>query len=399
MSGGRLTVVHFTRSRRRGGAEEHMLSLARALDPDRFAPVIVCAPELAVRISADVGENVRLVSVPLCGPRDLGSVPRLSLLFRRLGADVVHSHLFSSSLVASSAARVAGVRAVIETPHVAEGWRSGWRAHFFADRLLAHAVDAFIAVSHANARYLTEVKRLPARKVRVIRNGISPERFARPAVPPGELRRALGFGPRDPVLAVVARIEPQKGHAILLEALALVRESLPAVRLAIVGEGSLRGAIEERARALRLGGSVRFVGHQTRVADWLALADVVVLPSFYEGLPLAALEALAAERAVVATAVDGTPEAIRDGETGLTVPPGDPSSLAWAILRLVRDPELARRLAREGRRTVEREFTIERQARETQLLYQEVFCRSAAPRAVRAAAASAANARLEGERP
>jgi glycosyltransferase involved in cell wall biosynthesis len=102
---------------------------------------------------------------------------------------------------------------------------------------------------------------------------------------------------------------------------------------------------------------------------------------------------------VVATAVDGTPEAIRDGETGLTVPPGDSAALARAILRLVREPALARRLARAGRRMVEREFTIERQTRETQLLYQEIFSRAVAPRAVRTAAASAASAGWEGERP
>jgi glycosyltransferase involved in cell wall biosynthesis len=133
--------------------------------------------------------------------------------------------------------------------------------------------------------------------------------------------------------------------------------------------------------ALGLADAVRFVGWQDNVAAWMAMADVVVLPSFYEGLPLVALEALAAERPLVATAVDGTPEVVQDGTTGLTVPPGEPARLAEAILRLLRYPAFGAQLALNGREIVAKQFTHERQVRETEGLYREAWERRARERA------------------
>ena len=121
--------------------------------------------------------------------------------------------------------------------------------------------------------------------------------------------------------------------------------------------------------------SVRFVGLQANVQDWLALADVTVLPSFYEGLPLAAIESLAAGRPMVATAVDGTPEIVLDGATGLTVPPGDPAALARAICRLLADPWLREKLALAGREWVLERFAEERQVQRTQALYELALAR------------------------
>ena len=369
-----LTVLHFTSAFERGGAEAHLAALVRGLDRAAFQPLVACPPALAEVLSEELGSDVELIPIDLRRARDFRAAPQIARLFARRRIDILHSHLFCSSLFASPAARLAGAGAVIETPHVSERWRRGWgKSRFFVDRLAARAVDAFIAVSEANARYLVEVKGLPARKVRVIRNGIGPARFGKPVIPAGPLRQRLGFGAGDPVLVVVGRLEPQKGHRVLLDALLRVRASIGTVRLVIVGDGSLRGALEAYCRSLGLGDAVRFVGRQSNVEDWLALAQVVVLPSFYEGLPLVALEALAAERPLVATAVDGTPEVVRDGRTGLTVPPGDPARLAQAILRLLRDPTLGSQLARAGRELVAQEFTHERQVSETEQLYRETW--------------------------
>ncbi|MDE3136584.1 MAG: glycosyltransferase [Acidobacteriota bacterium] len=381
MKGKRLTVMHFTSARERGGAEAHLAALVRALDREAFEPLVACPPPLATQLREELGTDVEVVPIDLRGARDFRIAPRIAILIARRKIDILHSHLFASSLVASPAGRLAGARAVIETPHVNEKWRHGpWKSQFLVDRLVARTVDAFIAVSAANARYLVGVKRLPARKVRVIPNGVDLARFATPTLAPGEMRRRLGFGDSDPVIVVVGRLERQKGHRVLLDALPRVLATMANARVAIVGDGSLRSELETQSRALGLAGAVRFVGWQSNVADWLALADVVALPSFYEGLPLAALEALAAQRPLVATAVDGTPEVVRDGRTGLTVPPGEPARLAEAILRMLRDPAFGARLALAGRELVAQRFTHERQVRETEQLYREIWERRAGQR-------------------
>ncbi|PYN14724.1 MAG: hypothetical protein DME05_14400, partial [Candidatus Rokuibacteriota bacterium] len=196
------------------------------------------------------------------------------------------------------------------------------------DRIAGRFVDQYIAVSDANRRYLVEEKGLARHKVVVIHNGCDLRRFNPHHRAPAGMRESLGFGASDPVLVVVGRLEPQKGHRVLFDALPAVRAQFPRVRLVCVGEGARRQELEQQVAASGLGDTVRFVGQQANVADWLALADVTVLPSFFEGLPLAAIESLAAGRPMVASAVDGTPEVVVDGATGLTVPPGDAAGLA-----------------------------------------------------------------------
>jgi glycosyltransferase involved in cell wall biosynthesis len=183
----------------------------------------------------------------------------------------------------------------------------------------------------------------------------------------------LGFGEDDPVLVVLARLEPQKGHRVLLEAMPLILQEHPNARLVCLSDGALRAELEELVATNGLTSHVRFVGRQPEVRDWLALADVTVLPSFHEGLPLAVIESLAAGRPVVATAVDGTPEVVRDGKTGLTVPAGDPGRLAEAVNRTLGDPLRARAMAQAGRELVLREFSLEKLIQSTQNLYLRSF--------------------------
>jgi glycosyltransferase involved in cell wall biosynthesis len=345
-----------------------MLTLLRGFDRKRFRLFLVCPEEVAELLAGDVPPDVTVLRLGLRSPRQAGAMLRLGAFLRRERIAVVHSHLFYASLFASPVARACGVPVIVETPHINEFWRQGWKAKYFVDRLAGRCVDRYIAVSHANARYLIDVKGLPARKVEVIQNGCDLSRFA--VLPPAEgARKALGFASGDQVLLVVGRLEPQKGHAVMLQALAALRREFPRVRLACVGDGALRSCLEEQARALGCQEVVRFAGYQRNIAEWLSAADVVVLPSLFEGLPLVAIETLAACRPMVATAVDGTPEVVIDGKTGRTVPPGDPQALAGAIAALLRDPGQAAGLAAAGHDWVWERFSEQRQIRETEELY------------------------------
>jgi glycosyltransferase involved in cell wall biosynthesis len=363
-----IPVAFFSNAQARGGAEEHMLTLLRGFDRKRFRLFLVCPGEVAELLAGDLPPDVTLLRLTLRSPRQVHEMVRLGAFLRRQRIAVLHSHLFYASLFASPVARVCGVPVIVETPHINEFWRRGWKARYFVDRMVGRCVDRYIAVSHANARYLTGVKGLPANKVEVVQNGCDLRRFAgMPSV--GPARQALGFAPQDQVLLIVGRLEPQKGHAVMLQALAALHREFPRVRLACVGEGALRAQLEEQARALGCQDIVRFAGYQRNIAEWLSAADVVVLPSLFEGLPLVAIEALAAGRPMVATAVDGTPEVVIDGQTGLTAPPGDSRALAEAIAALLRDPARAASLAAAGHSWVWERFSEQRQVRETEELY------------------------------
>ena len=365
------SVLYFSNALTRGGAEEHIVTLLRGLDRRRFQPLLVCTSEVAEQLRFDLPSDVELIPLRLRKPGHLAAALRLARIIRSRRIDILHSHLFYSSLFASPIGWLCRVPLIVETPHLREQWRQGWfKSRFIVDRLVGRFVHRYIAVSEANARYLIEEKGLPARKITVIHNGCDIERFDPGRLPPSGLRQALGFGPRDPVLVVAGRLEPQKGHRVLLDALPTVLYGFPQVRLVFVGSGSLRGELEARVRELGLGDAVRFVGHQSNIPDWLALADLTILPSFYEGLPLVAIESLAAGRPMVATAVDGTPEIVVNGETGVTVPPGDAPALAQAICRLLGDPTLRERFARRGREWVLERFSAEQQIRRTEVLYR-----------------------------
>jgi len=371
---GRLSLLLFTTGVVRGGVEEHMLTLLRGLSRDHFRLHLGCPPVLAERLAPDVPRDVEVLPITARSPRDVRGVAQLASVLRERRIDIVHSHQFRASLVASPVAWACRVPVIVETPHLREWWRQGWfNRHFVVDRLVGRFVDHYIANCEANARYLRDEKGLPRRKMILIRNGSRVTELdpGRPA--PAGLREGLGFTSAHTVVVVLGRLEPQKGHTVLLDAFAEVVRELPQARLVCVGDGYLRPELEIKTEQLGLGPAVRFVGFQSNVADWLALADFTVLPSLFEGMPLAPIESLAAGRAVVATAVDGTPEAVIDEVTGLTVPVGDVGRLASDIARLVRDPELRRRFGREGRKLVETRFNDAHMVEAAQRFYLQAW--------------------------
>ncbi len=380
---GPLRLMFFMNTIVRGGAEEHVLTLLRGLSRKYFQLSFVCPPILADEMSADLPSDVKLFPLRLRGLRDVAAAARFAAILRRERVDIVHSHLFYSSLFASPVAWACGTPLILETGHGREHWRNGIvTSKFFVDRIAGRFVDGYIAVSEATGRYLQADKGLPGHKISVIQNGCDLNRFAVTA-DSSRLRTSLEITDDEVVLVVPGRLEPQKGHRFLLQAMPLIQQRFPKTRLVCVGDGSLRTALEQMATGLRLTKPVLFVGYQSKIQDWYALADVIVMPSLYEGLPLVAIEALAASRPVVATAVDGTSEVIIDGRTGLSVPSQDPEALAHAICTLLSDSALRERVAKTGHDWVWEKFTQERQIAQTQDYYLAQWamhgCKSCAP--------------------
>jgi len=386
-----IHILHVSHSIARGGVEEYILTLLRRLDRRIFGQCFVCTPTVARLIGRDAPDDVEVIPMAVTSPLNLGTAWKFARILRQKDIGILHSHQFRGSLFASPIGRLRGVPVVMETPHIREYWRTGrkgLKGSYAIDRMVARFVDQYVAVSLANARYLTEEKGIPAAKIRTIHFGSDLSRFdpGKPAT--AVLRCSLGFAESDVVLAVIGRLEPQKGHAVLLEALQKVRAAVPNVRLACIGEGRLRNELETRTRDLGLGNAVRFVGFQKNIPEWLAMADISVLPSFFEGLPLTAIESSAAGRPVIGTAVDGTPEVVLDGRTGILVPPGDAGALARAIRELSCDPALRHAMGEAGSQWVFQHFSEDRFIRQSEDLYLQLWAastkRALATRAVNA---------------
>jgi L-malate glycosyltransferase len=373
-----IPLMLFSNATVRAGAEEVVLQLLEGLDRRFFRLHLACTPELASLLGTDLPGDVTVTSLRLDYLSDLRGAYQLARALKQHRIQILHSHMFRASFFASPLARCVNVPIVLDTSHGREVWRQGWKSFFFVDRFVARQVDRTIAVSHSTARYLIETKGLPPSQIQVIHNGVNPQRYSREPEAARHLKHLLQIDADAPLLLVVGRLEPQKGHRILLQALPPILKQFPKAHLACLGEGSLRAQLQAEVSDSGLDRAVTFLGYQADVPRWLASADLTILPSLFEGLPMVAIESLAAECPIVATSVDGTPEVVLDGITGLLVPPANPDCLSRAVLKLLSHPNLARWMARNGRNLVLQNFTVERMVCHNQDLYLHLWGRYAA---------------------
>jgi glycosyltransferase involved in cell wall biosynthesis len=360
-------VLHYVDSDIFGGCEEAALHLMASLDRARWEPVLLHHPGSGVARLVDGAASlgIRTHAVPRVNQgRRLAGVLRLWRAIRAERPAIFHAHL-SWPLACKYgvlAAWLAHVPAIVATAQLYLEVGGDRQA-----RLMLKLVQRVIAVSdEVKTRYARELG-VPPRRLAVVRNGIRVPPAAR--IPDPALRLELVHGRPDYVVLTPARLHRQKGHAYLLSAAAQLHD----VTFVLAGDGPLRAELEGRARELGIAERCVFLGHRSDVPDLLAAADLFVLPSLFEGLPLSVLEAMAARRPVIATAIGGTDEAVIHELTGLLVRPRDPDALASAIRRMRSDPGLARRLAAAGRERVEREFSSVVTAHEVMWIYDEVI--------------------------
>jgi glycosyltransferase involved in cell wall biosynthesis len=303
-----------------------------------------------------LGIPVHVVDFPrgLDPVRLLVSLVRLVRYLRAERADVVHTHCSVPGAVGRVAAWLAGVPVVVHTVHgfhfhedMPALRRAPW---LLAEKALGLLTDTLLTQNRGDLALAERHGIGPRGRRGRIGNGIDLERFRRRAP------RSIGNTDGAPVVTCVARFEPVKNHALLLEMTARVVRSGTPLRLRLVGTGELEGALRARAEALGIAPVVEFLGYREDIPAILEGSDVAVLTSFKEGMPRAVLEAMAMELPVVATRVPGTREAIRHGYTGFALPPDDVEGLASALGQLLRDPALRAAMGTRARQVAEAEF-------------------------------------------
>jgi len=338
----------------RGGAEKIIRSLSGHLSA-RFRVIVLSADSKRVWSTLGFPPSVRHAFVPCRSSNPLAMALSLAVLARFLityRPAVVHTHHRRLALLFSVFKRFTPNKfRFIHTSHnVFHDGRLFRRAH----------CDLLVGVSGAVVENLTRFFRFNPDKVKLIYNGIDeyPE-----TITPATENAAV----------IAARLTLQKGHVYLIEAWPLVLKAVPDAVLYIVGDGELREKLERRAAELGLAGRIVFKGFQSEPRTWMLKARFGILPSLWEGLPLFPLEAYSVKRAVVATAVDGTPEVVLHGRTGLLVPPKDVQKLAEAVIEMFSNPGSRERMAEEGYRLFRERFTSEVMLHRYDECYQEAL--------------------------
>ena len=370
-----MKVCHVAMGDLWAGAEVHLLALMTylvRLHGFEWSVVLFNEGRLA-----DELRKLPLSLTVICekdhGPLALAS--RLADVFKQFRPDVVHTHKYKDSILASLVARYMRiphvVRVVHGMPEPFKGFRNVKMAGYtIADRLVTGwMVDKVIAVSSDIEQIL--IRTYGADRVACIHTGIDLEMVC-VTTPRADKRKEWHINDKAVVIGTMGRLVPVKGHTVLLEALRILRELHNNVTLFLVGDGPLRSQLEAEAKRLCVDQFVIFSGHQEQSYDFINMMDIFVLPSLHEGIPMVLLEALALRRPVVASRVGGIPEVLARSRSGILVNPAKPAELASAIAYLIEDEEKAVAFGLAGRAQIESEFSASMMADRMVKMYQSL---------------------------
>lgn len=373
-----LRVLHVQRVSGVGGSERHLMSLLHGLQGRGIETrlCILAAPgyERLLELASERGADTAVL--PAGSDVDPRLPLRIAREIRRFRADLVHSHLIHADLYGQLAARTIGFPTV-STIHSTNPFYRGLPIRWFA-RVAGRSARRTIAISEHVKRFVLELGIAPARSVRVVHYGIDVTEWHLTQHDRDAARARWSFGRGHVVVGVASRLVGNKGHDFLIDAFGEAHRAEPSLQLIVAGAGSARDELEARAAKTSAPSAIRFLGHVSDIRAFMGACDVLVFPSlpgFGEGFGLAALEAMAAGRPVVATSIDSLPEIVQDQTTGFLVQPWAIGDLAAALIRLARDETLREAMGKRSRDLAADRFSLDRMVSRTVGVYEEALGR------------------------
>lgn len=346
-------TLHIELGARRLGGSMQAFYLLRELKRRGYRAAFVCAQGGPLhRMAEEAG--IQVYPIRFGGDFDLTLIPKLRRIIREYRPDLIHIHSRKGAdTLGALAARLAGKAKVI----IARRVDDPLRRNVFNRLRFGPLCDQVVAVSKGIVAELVKGGVDPG-KISQVYSAIQAQDYQKPA-DPARVRAGLGLAPSGRVVVVISQLIKRKGHRFLFAAAPQILAAHPDTQFLILGEGELHDELQRQVRELGIERQVIFAGYRNDIGEILNVVDVLVHPATMEGFANVAMQAMAAEVPVVSSAVGGMPESVRDGVSGILVPPGDPQALAAAVNRLLGDEELRRRLGRQGKGIVESEFTVE----------------------------------------
>jgi glycosyltransferase involved in cell wall biosynthesis len=368
----KIKVLETIRQGQIGGGESHVLDLVKGLNKDIFEPVVLSFTH-GPMVDQLKAMGIKTYVVETLKPFNIATYNAVKQILKDEEIDILHAHGTRSLSNTIFPAKSLGLP-IVYTVH---GWSFHQdqpfhirRVRELSEKFLTDQVNVTISVSKSNQR--DGLERFNMKRSQVINYGIDLNRF-NPAKPMNDLRQELGIVPGKTVVGYLVRMTVQKDPFTLIRAVAEVAKKTRDVQFLFIGDGDLKQASVDLARELNVSDMITFHPFRTDIPEVLNTFDIYTLPSLWEGLPIGMLEAMGMQKAIVATPVDGTKEAISEGQNGLLVPCKDHVALANAILRLHENPELRKVLGAAARKTVEDTFDVKMMVRNNENLYQRLM--------------------------
>jgi glycosyltransferase involved in cell wall biosynthesis len=369
----KINILHIYQNSKIGGVQLQILYLLKEYNRNVFNPIVCCfgpKEELGEEI-----EKLGLDFIPLNIKRSHRFSPKiiteLHRLMKKRHIHIVRAHRYRASLYGRLAALLARVPVIITSVH--DNYRKDLRlGRRIANRILSRVTDKIVAVSESVRRDVTKYDGLDPSKILVIYNGVDASKFT----PDGKfhnIREEFSIANSDIVVGSVGRLVPAKGLEYLIEAVSHLGKEINNIKLLIVGHGSLLDSLRDGAREHGINERVIFTGKRRDIPDILSGIDIFVMPSLAEGLGNSLLEAMAMCKPIIATAVGGMPELIKNGVNGILVPPRDPDTLAAAIKTLIENRYLATKMGQAARNFVLNNYDIKEITQKWQSLYLSIL--------------------------
>ena len=354
-----FSILHTESSTGWGGQENRTLQECIGLKKRGARVIILCQPDSRLNKRASA-EGIEVRTCRMKKSYDILAIKYIMNLIRSENIDIISTHSGRDSLLAGIAGRLSRKRPIIvRTRHLALPITSK-----FTYSLLAHKV---VAVSEYVKQYLIE-KKIVSGKVTAIPTGIDTDKF-NPQKVNDSLRQELGLQKDTPLIGTIAILRKKKGHHTILDAMPLVLKEIPDAVFVFAGDGPQRDNILNKIKASGLSGKVFMLGLRKDIPEILKSIDVFALPTLQEALGTSFIEAMAMGKPVIGADVGGVGEVIKNGVNGYLVEPDDPQALAEAIIKMLKDRETARLIGMEGRKIVEKNYTVEKMCERMYALY------------------------------